>query len=257
METTTTTVQKDKTPSAGTTALAVVGFIALLIIGIGLAIYSARFVPEIISRMGANAVDYKADFKPAADPKPGLSVVTSTTTIPFGNTPSAPATGAPVAPRPVAPVAPARPPYYGPTGYTTITTVNPPQPRPLYGQADLTVTITDTGYLRTEDTDSFVSSDDVPDGERGAVRFTVTNIGTNVSDEWEFEALIPSDPIYDFDSPEQRSLRPGDRIEYTLGFTEGREGDDRQITITVDSDEDVDERSESNNKDSARVDIDD
>jgi hypothetical protein len=81
MEITTTTINRNPDRRAAVNALAIVGFIALLIIGIGLAIYSARFVPNIASRFGGAAVSLSSIFKKSEDP--ALEVVTATTTLPF------------------------------------------------------------------------------------------------------------------------------------------------------------------------------
>ncbi len=87
------------------------------------------------------------------------------------------------------------------------------------------------------------------------MKFTITNKGTNVTGAWRFKAELPSSPSQTFTSPRQESLQPGDSVDFVLGFEKPKEGDDREITITVDSDKDVSESNESNNEDSAAIDV--
>lgn len=245
---------------AAINGLAVVGFVALIVLGMGLAVYSARFVPAAVSGLASAGVYFSSIFTPVDDA--GLEVVPSE--IPFGETPaseipvaaatSTPATETPVQTSPVTPVVPSA----GPSTSTTYPVgggITPSSNQNLYGEADLIVAITAVGYMETADTDSFKEAREVPDGERGAFKFTVTNIGTNRSGSWRFEADVPTSPNYIFRSPSQASLAPGERIEFTLGFDRPRSGDDREIEITVDSGRDVDESNESNNDDSAQIDI--
>lgn len=224
---------------------AVIGFIVLFLLGIGLAIYGARMAPELMSRINGAAVSLVSIFRPADEGS--LNVVPTsfnvedqepTATSTATSTPSEGGSGS----------SPSQPPR------TVVREVLIPiEP---YGDADLTVRITDVGYLRSSDTDSFVSSNEVPDNRRGAVKFTVTNAGTNVSGRWEMEAKLPTSPSLTYDNfGLQRSLNPGDEIDFVLGFDRPRSGDNRVITITVDPDRDVRESDEGNNSDSARVDI--
>jgi hypothetical protein len=96
------------------------------------------------------------------------------------------------------------------------------------------VKVVTTGYLTAASTDAFVASTTVPYGDRPAVHFKVTNIGTNWSGTWTFNASIPTRPAYTFHSPVQQSLAPGDSIDYTLGFDQAITGPDQVITITID-----------------------
>lgn len=256
---TTTTDEKNSRRGAATTALAVVGFIVLILIGIALAIWAARYVPVALDRLGLAAVSISSDYEPAdgSEDEPGLDVIEPGTEIPFEpvatTTPAEPAA-------PAAPTAPA-------TGYQP-TTPAPVPPRPVtvpvyvpppapYGKADLAVEITAVGYCTSDNPSSFRTSRDVPDDENGGFRFSVRNAGTNVSGDWDFTYELPTSPSLERTVSNQRSLKPGDRIEYTLCFTEPRSGSDRDISIEVDSDDDVDESNERNNTDSAEIDIDD
>lgn len=247
----TTTIKRTPNRQAALTGLAVVGFITLIILGIMLAIYAARFVPIAASRVGSAAVYLSQVFSPAKPdtdlqvvPQIPFDVATSTAT----STTAASTTPAVVIPAYPAPTTP------GTATHTTYPAGGTQTTAPLYGKPDLLVTITQTGYLTTNNTNSFVASKTVPNNERGAVKFTVTNVGTNVSGRWDFEAVLPTTSSYTFHSDTQESLRPGEKIDYVLGFDSARNGD-REITVTVDPDHDVSESNESNNEDSATVTI--
>ncbi len=245
MEITTTTIEQTSPRRATVNALAIVGFIALLFIGVALAIYGARYVPTIVSRVGSAAVSLSQSFRAAEKPA-ALEVVTATSTLPFSvpgvvtATTSASTTVAAVT---------ASLPTTGTTAgtktSTTYTTVSTPVAP--YGQPDLTIAITNIGYLSDSSSDSFITSGTVPSGKRGAVKFVVTNSGTNYTGTWQFGAYIQTSPIFSFVSPTQQSLAPNDRIEYVLGFDQVSNTPDRVISITVDSNNALLESNESNN----------
>ena len=213
--------------------LAVVGFIALVVFGMLLAVYSARFVPTAVSRLGAAAVYVGSVFAPA--PKPALSVVpNATTTLPFAS--STPATSTPAAtPKtPTKPVAPSYPtPKAGQETSTTTQISGTHGGAALYGLADLAVVIDQKGYLATTSAQSFVASSTVPSGSRPAIVFTVKNIGTNVSGSWNFTATIPTATSYVYTAPAQQSLRPGESIQFTLGFDQANKGSGKVISIHI------------------------
>ena len=251
METTTIRTTSGSGRQAALNALAIVGFIVLVIIGMALAVYAARFVPTAISNIGSAAVYLSSQVFPAGEDT-DLVVVPPTETVPFGDEPvvatSTPTTTpetptAPVTPRPGAPV-------------TTVVQVGG-NPANYTGLPDLVIENVQTGYLTSSNTSSFRASNEVPDGERGAVKFTIANRGTNLSDRFEFEVKLPTTRSYTYDSRTQQTLRPGERIEYVLGFDQTKEGNDRTITIDVDPDDDIDESNEGNNRRSVTVDIED
>jgi hypothetical protein len=243
MEITTTTINRSPARRAAVNALALVGFIALLAFGIWLAIYTVRKLPEISERGGAAAF-LSSIFRGAdEEPEGNLEVVTSTTTLPILEeeiiATSTPVQGGSPAPsgRPI---------------YTTVvTTVEPIAP---YGKADLTVDITAVGYCASDRPSSFRQSRDIDDDRNGGVQFTIKNIGTNNTGRWDFTYVLPTSaterPVIG------RSLAPGDAIDYTLCYERPRAGDNRTISVRVDSDRDVDESNEGNNSDSVTVDID-
>jgi hypothetical protein len=207
---------------ATTNSLAVIGFVALVGVGLWLAVYSTRYVPSVVNRIGAAAVYIGSVFNPA--PTSTLSVVpppVASTTVSFGNiatstktTTTTQPTGAPIA-------------------AGTKTTAS--YPMNDYGLGDLSVGITSIGYLASDSTNSFVASPTVPAGDLPAIRFTIKNIGTNWTGTWSFSASIPTSNSYTFHSPVQQSLAPGDSIDYTLGFNEALTGASQPVTITIQS----------------------
>lgn len=254
MEITTTTTTNPNGRQATITALAVIGFVALLIVGIMLAIYSARFVPVAINRLGGAAVSLSSLFKPAEDAK--LEVVVATSTLPFTESTTTVATATStglIATNLAGSTTPATPstPVRGPQTTTTY----PATPAVLFGQSDLTVTITQVGYLPTSDNSSFIATNNIPSGAKVAVKFTVVNKGTNATGAWSFVASIPASTSI-FTSPTQQSLRPSDRVEYILGFDRPRSGSNKNIEVTVDDTNVVSESNESNNSDSVSITID-
>ena len=237
--------------------LAIAGFIALIILGIWLAVYSTRYVPKVVNRIGAAAVYLGSVFTPADEPS--LSVVpvpTASTTIPFGT----PATTTPVAttptpttpkPKPATVPVTAGPATSGtyPMGGTT------PSPVAPSGLPDFIVTINTVGYLATTSADSFIASSTVPAGSRPAVRFTIKNVGTNVTGSWRFSASIPTQSAYIYQSQPQQALMPGDSIDYTLGFDQANRGSGQMISITANFDNAVAESNASNNSAAASITI--
>lgn len=230
--------------------LAVAGFIALIALGIWLAVYSTRFVPSVVGSIGAAAVSLGSVFNPAPKDSSLTVIPTASTTIPFGDdTPATPiATTAPVTPKPVAPSAGSPTSGTYPIGTTTA-------PSTAYGLPDLVVNITATGYLLSASADSFVASTTVPSGARPAVRFTIKNIGTNVTGSWRFSASIPTSTAYIFQSQPQQSLGAGDSIDYTLGFDQANRGYNQMISISANFDHAVGESVTTNNSASAQITI--
>jgi hypothetical protein len=247
--------QQSQNRSVITNALAVAGFVALIACGIWLAIYATRFVPSVVGGIGSAAVSLGSVFNPA--PAPSLSVVPSTTastTIPFGPATTSPATTTAYAPTPVTPKpVPTTPgtPTSGtyPIGGTPVTSGAP------YGLSDLVVSVNAVGYLATTSADSFIASSTVPAGSRAAVKFTIRNVGTNVTGSWRFSASIPTQTAYIFQSPPQQSLNPGDSIDYTLGFDQANRGANQTISVTANFDHAVNESNMNNDSASASVTI--
>lgn len=252
MEQTTQTTTRRTTTGAATNALALVGVLALIGIGILLAIYAARNTSGF---MQGAAVTLSSIFRPADDAS--LNVVEGPSSFLVEEQATSTTDGSDTD-RPIedriggeTPTTPSQP-TTGTVRTRTVVTMNPVAP---YGDTDLLVRITDVGYLRTSDTDSFVASREVPRGKRGAVKFTVVNAGTNVTGRWDFEAKLPTASAMTYKSSSQRSLNPGDEVDFILGFDRPKLGDDRQIVIRLDTDNDVKESNERNNSDSATIDF--
>lgn len=256
METTTIKTTQTNDRRAAINGLAIVGFIVLLFIGMALAVYVARFVPTAISNVGSAAVYLSSQvFSPNGDDA-DLVVITEPETVPFGEdedtetetattTPTSPTTGTGTEnPRPGTPT-------------TVVVPIQVPAATNYHGLPDLVIEDIQTGYLTSSNTNTFRASNEVPDGERGAIRFTIANRGTNISDRFDFEVELPTTRSYTYKSKAQQSLRPNERIQYVLGFDSAREGNNRTITIEVDTGNDVTESNERNNTRDVSIDIED
>ena len=245
---------KQAAKRAAVNGLAVVGFLALVFLGIMLAIYGARFVPDTISRL-TSAVYLSSE--PTTEPatttgaRPATTTVTVFVPVPATTTPAATTT----------PEAPVTPPSTGGPNIVQYPTYYYSYPRTpsYYGLPDLSVEIIEVGYLRTSSASSFREDNEVPEGERGAFRFTVRNAGTNVSGLWRFRAELPTQDNDDdvYTSGWQSSLLPGASKTFTIGFDDPDEGRNRRIEIEVDYNNAVTETNERNNDDSATIDVED
>lgn len=253
--TTFSTKTTSPTRQVAVNALAIVGFIVLIILGMALAIYAATFVPKAANRLGAAAVYLSQVFVPADKPA-GIEVVTPGDTVPFEGTP-----GAGIATSTATTTTPstggvATTPSAGTPDYHVYPTGGTATPATLYGLSDLTVAVVSTGYLTSADTASFVPSATVPSGMRGAVKFVVTNKGTNTTGTFDFKATLPSTSSgYTFTSDNQTALLPGEHIDYVLGFDRARVGEDREISVTVDPSNSIKESLENNNNITTTIDI--
>lgn len=196
-----------------------------------------------MNRAGSAAVYLGSLFN--TDSEPSVAVVSNATStiITFGTASSTPAK--PVATTTKPATTKPKPVTTGPT-YTTVQ-VNGPAAPTLHGLPDLAITATAIGYLNTTATDSFVASTTVPSGKLPAVKFTVKNIGTNMSGTWRFNAVVPTRTFYTYQSDLQQTLAPGDSIDYTLGFDRPKTGTGQQAVITVNHDKITNESSTNNN----------
>jgi hypothetical protein len=245
--------ETDPVKGAAVTALAIVGFIALLILGIALAIFSSQYVPQAVSKLGtevgssANTPNTLSVLTASSTPASGdelLTVNTTTLTPPSTGTSTnatAPASNASTA------AAPATTPSESSSA--------PAHSRGLYGLPDLATKIIATGYLAGPDTSSFVPASIIPPGARPAVEFSIANNGTNSSGPWNFLAEIPSKGNQVFTSPTEPSLNPGDHTVFTLGFNEAIPGPAQTITVIADPNDNIVESNEGNNSASAAVTI--
>ena len=250
-------VQESSHRQTAIRSLAVIGFITLITLGLWLAVYSTRFVPPIVSRIGTAAVYLGSVFTPPTPPS--LSVVPTASTTPFGEASSTLSTGvsstnasnaaSTIPPRHTEPTAGAttNTTYQITSATTSVATPN--------GLPDFVVNITAIGYLATTSAESFVASSTVPNGSRPAVRFTIKNVGTGTSGQWRFSASIPTQTAYIYQSQPQQPLAPGDSIDYTLGFDQANRGAGQVISITANFDHTVAESNPNNNSASANITI--
>lgn len=234
---------------------AVIGFITIMATSLWLAIYSTRFVPTVVTRIGSAVVYLGSVFTPT--PHPSLSVVSTATTTPFGEASSTLSTASTTLTTPATTVT--TPSKNIPTvaGTKTNTTyqIGSSTPAVPHGLPDFVVQINAVGYLATTSADSFVASSTVPNGSRPAVTFTIKNIGTGVSGPWRFSASIPTETAFIYQSQPQQPLSPGDSIDYTLGFDQANRGAGKLISITANFDHAVAESNPDNNSASAQITI--
>lgn len=106
------------------------------------------------------------------------------------------------------------------------------------GVPDLSIQILATGIVSTttaSTAESFTPKSSVLQGERPAIQFSVKNIGTNESGEWNFNAQIPTSlEGGDFTSASQQSLRPGDFVIFTIAFDVLRNTGENRARFLVD-----------------------
>ena len=110
---------------------------------------------------------------------------------------------------------------------TTPTTPSTPAPQPQYkftyelpvsnpnGFVDLKATYLGVGELNSNNV--FIPKGDLDNDDRGALRFSVTNIGTKTSDEWTYEVEMPNGSTYE--SEDQEGLKPNETATIILGFS--------------------------------------
>lgn len=220
--------------------LAVVGFGALLVAGILLAVYAARHVPEALSRL-SSAVFLSTDGErnggtetpsaPEAPSAPATTTQPAATTTPSTPAPSAARTGGPL--------------YYPQAPRVVVS-----QPQ-LYGLPDLVLTDVRGGYFRGS---TFVEDDEVPANRDAAVRFTVRNTGTNVATGWRVRVEVTGE---DTAVGGGGMLMPNGYQNFTLRIENPEEDRRIRINIEVDDQNRVAESNERNNSASLRLDIDD
>jgi len=115
-----------------------------------------------------------------------------------------------------------------------------------YGKPDLEVTLIGTGIIDPS-TKQFVQTNYAGFNDEIAIKFQVKNIGTNVSGAWKLRINTPSRTTPYYDSANQTSIKPGDRIVFTTSFNSPESAGINTSYITADPLNEVDESSESNN----------
>ena len=162
--------------------VAVVGLIAVLLLGAWGIIQLAFFIPAFLGNIGGSLTTSKTEAPKTTTvvQKPAVVAVKET-------------------PKPVAKTSTTKPAAakYVASGRTTN----------LYGYPDLAVRIIN-------------APTNVRNGGQGSLQFVIENVGTNVVPaNWIFTASLPYQPTYTYQSPVQQALYPGDKIIYTLGYT--------------------------------------
>ena len=164
--------------------VAVIGLIAVLLLGAWGIIQLAFFIPTFLGNIGGS-LTAKTDAPKTAT---ATAVVQTPAVIAVKETPK------PVVKTPAAKPAATK---YVASGRTTN----------LYGYPDLAVRIIN-------------APTSVRSGQQVSLQFVIENAGTNaVPANWYFTASLPYNPAYTYQSPVQQALYPGDKIVYTLGYT--------------------------------------
>jgi len=134
-------------------------------------------------------------------------------------------------------------------------TVNPVAPKipatnisapTYYGKPDLAIRVLQVGLLNNG-TNFITTQNQFTYANMVGIKFEVRNDGSTNTGLWSFTASLPSlsTPIYN--SSTQISLRPGESIIYTLGFSNLTNQSTSLITINVDPQNSVSENIEYNN----------
>lgn len=181
------------------------------------------------------------------------SSIATTTTPVATTTPSSAPTN--VAPKPVVTTTPKAPVVSKPVSVPTKQPIDRPVSTVVV-PADLVLNIEDTGILtKVGGSSTFFPVSPIPSNKTAAVTFTVTNAGGKQSGTWAFRAWLPieGDSDYQYSSPIQASLKPGQQIEYTLGFDEVVRAKAGTIKIELVTTDKTDKAG--NNIDAVRVDI--
>ncbi|TAJ14792.1 hypothetical protein EPO56_01730 [Patescibacteria group bacterium] len=116
------------------------------------------------------------------------------------------------------------------------------------GYVDLSARVIEVGVV--DKTTGVFTASSTPSraNTRIAVRFAVENLGTKTSPQFDFNAILPTQPSNIFSAPMQQALNPGDRIEFTVGFDSFNSANpDGVFIINVDPSNRINERNKDNN----------
>ncbi len=205
--------------------IAIVLLVILVIWGV------IRIAPSIFSSLASVSVAVSSIFKPKATPTPALTLPSPTPLV-IVTTPTP------------------TPDYIEPTatpGYTTQPTPTPTVIHTQTGKPDLAIQIESVGVI-DRNSNIFVPRSSIDASERAGIRFAVVNLGGRNSGTWTWNALMPvatANSVYS--SAPQRSLAPGERIEFTMGFDGIRSGGSQNAVISVDEQNFISETREDNN----------
>lgn len=239
MSTSETPTTTEATRKAAMNGLAIVGFGALIIAGIFLAIYAARYVPQTLSRL-SGAVILSSDTGTTTNETDTADTSTTDTT-----------TDRPVVEeKPETPAAPTKPPVTGGpliVPQTPRVVSNQPQ---LYGRADLTIINAEIGYMRGS---TFVEDNEAPSNRDVAVRFTIKNSGTNAAGSWRVRVDVEGErPV----TGSGGYLMPGGTQNFNVRIENPEEGENLRVKIEADYQDDLDESNERNNNKTLDIDVD-
>ena len=98
------------------------------------------------------------------------------------------------------------------------------------GKTDLSVGYLGIGQMVN---DTFISTGLLKQDQKGALQFTVTNIGTKTSNDWTFSALLPNGTAYT--SAKQAPLKPNEKATLTIIFSEVTDSKEAKFEFTVNS----------------------
>ena len=235
------TGEKGTVTKATVNGLAIVGFTALILGGVFLAVYAASYVPQALSRL-AGAVSLSTQEPQNTDTETPSTTTTKNTdtndaqtkkdtTDTVTTTDTTPKTGGPL----LVPQQP-RVIYNGPR---------------LYGLPDLAIVSIEGGYFRNG---RFVEDNDVPNNRDAGVRFIVQNLGTNTVSDFRIKVEVEGE---DDALGVGGLLYPNGTQLFTVRISDPKEGERLDVDVSLDYQNRIAETNERNNDESVRLDIDD
>ncbi len=243
-----------------------IGFVVVIIGGILLAVYTSRFIPSVFTSFETATV-YMSNIISHKTPNK-LVIVPQDIRINFGNTASSTvATTTKTAQKndtsDTKKATATKTNKIHKTSWSANNTIsnqiysngakNKKIIQHYYGLPDLAVTMTAYGYLNGTSTSSFVASAVIPAHMQVAVKFRVTNKGTNVTGPWHLTIHIPTEINSVYLSGTLQSLLPGQPEDFIVHFTRAIPGANKKITVNVDPDNTIKESDENNNTFSINV----
>lgn len=103
------------------------------------------------------------------------------------------------------------------------------------GDVDLAIKLLGVGILT--DDNRFIRTGVIEKSQMGAFQFEVRNLGTKTSNEWTYEAAMPAD--IDYDSGDQKELKPNEYAIITLGFEGITKTGVEPFSVKIKTDDDV------------------
>jgi hypothetical protein len=114
------------------------------------------------------------------------------------------------------------------------------------GKADLAIRLLQVGVINNAGA-IIASRNQFSSNEQVGIKFEIRNDGSTITGPWYFTANLPSLSTPTYNSNTQVSLKPGESIFFTLGFSNLTQDYNEQIRVTVDPLNQVNEGNESNN----------